>query len=38
MTHDDVSFYVAEITAPPPGPAVWQILKNRIIPALTGRS
>ncbi|MEO5822221.1 MAG: PP2C family protein-serine/threonine phosphatase [Vicinamibacteraceae bacterium] len=37
MTHDDVSFYVAEITPPPPGPQVWQIVKNRILPALTGR-
>src|SRR5690349_804852 len=31
MTHDDVSFYVAEITPPPPGPQVWQIVKNRIL-------
>ncbi len=38
MTHDDVSFYVAEIIPPPPGPQVWQILKNRILPTLTGRS
>jgi len=38
MTHDDVSFYVAEIVDPPAGPQVWQIVKNRIIPALTGRS
>jgi len=38
MTHDDVSFYVAQIVPPPPGPQVWQIVKNRILPALTGRS
>jgi len=38
MTHDDVSFYVAEITPPPPGPQVWQIVKNRIIPSLIGRA
>ena len=38
MEHDDVSFYVAEIVEPPPGPQVWQIVKNRILPALTGRS
>ena len=25
MEHDDVSFYVAEIVPPPPGPQVWQI-------------
>jgi phosphoserine phosphatase RsbU/P len=34
MTHDDVSFYVAEITPPPPGPQVWQIVKNRLLPSL----
>ncbi len=38
MEHDDVSFYVAEITPPPPGPQIWQILKNRIVPTLIGRS
>jgi phosphoserine phosphatase RsbU/P len=38
MTHDDVSFYVAEITPAPPGPQVWQIVKNRILPSLTGRA
>jgi serine phosphatase RsbU (regulator of sigma subunit) len=38
MTHDDVSFYVAEIVPAPPGPQAWQILKNRIFPVLTGRS
>jgi serine phosphatase RsbU (regulator of sigma subunit) len=37
MTHDDVSFYLAEIVAPPPGPQVWQIVKNRILPSLIGR-
>jgi serine phosphatase RsbU (regulator of sigma subunit) len=37
MEHDDVSFYVAEITPAPPGPQVWQIVKNRLLPALTGR-
>jgi serine phosphatase RsbU (regulator of sigma subunit) len=37
MTHDDVSFYLAEIVDPPPGPQAWQILKNRIIPSLVGR-
>jgi serine phosphatase RsbU (regulator of sigma subunit) len=37
MTHDDVSFYVAEITAPPPGPQAWQIVKNRILPSILGR-
>jgi len=37
MTHDDVSFYVAQIIPAPPGPQVWQILKNFIIPTLTGR-
>jgi serine phosphatase RsbU (regulator of sigma subunit) len=38
MTHDDVSFYVAEIIPPPPGPLLWQVVKNRIFPMLTGRS
>jgi serine phosphatase RsbU (regulator of sigma subunit) len=38
MTHDDVSFYFAEIVPPPAGPQVWQILKNRIIPGITGRA
>jgi serine phosphatase RsbU (regulator of sigma subunit) len=38
MTHDDVSFYLAEIVEPPPGPQVWQIVKNRILPSLVGRS
>lgn len=37
MTHDDVSFYVAEIVPAPPGPVAWQILKNRILPSLMGR-
>lgn len=37
MTHDDVSFYLAEITPPPPGPLAWQIVKNRLLPALLGR-
>jgi serine phosphatase RsbU (regulator of sigma subunit) len=37
MEHDDVSFYVAEITPRPPGPQVWQVVKNFIVPALTGR-
>ncbi|MFI5079405.1 MAG: hypothetical protein ACHQRO_18795, partial [Vicinamibacteria bacterium] len=38
MAHDDVSFYVAEIVEPPPGPQLWQIVKNRIIPSITGRA
>ena len=38
MEHDDVSFYVAQIVEPPPGPQVWLIVKNRILPALIGRS
>jgi len=32
-----VGCYVAEIT-PPPGPQIWHIRKERIIPTLTGRS
>ena len=31
MEHDDVSFYVAEIVPTPPGPQVWQIVKNRLL-------
>jgi serine phosphatase RsbU (regulator of sigma subunit) len=31
MEHDDVSFYVAEIVPAPPGPQVWQIVKNRLL-------
>ena len=37
MTHDDVSFYLTEIVPTPPGPQAWQILKNRVIPAIMGR-
>jgi serine phosphatase RsbU (regulator of sigma subunit) len=31
MEHDDVSFYIAEIVPTPPGPQVWQIVKNRLL-------
>ena len=31
MEHDDVSFYLAEIVPTPPGPQVWQIVKNRLL-------
>jgi serine phosphatase RsbU (regulator of sigma subunit) len=37
MSHDDVTFYVAEIAPPPPGPQAWHILKNRVLPSLLGR-
>jgi serine phosphatase RsbU (regulator of sigma subunit) len=38
MEHDDVSFCVAEIVRPPAGPQLWQIVKNRILPSMTGRA
>ena len=34
MEHDDVSFYVAEIIPPPPGPLLWQVVKNRLLPSV----
>jgi serine phosphatase RsbU (regulator of sigma subunit) len=29
--HDDVSYLVLEFTPPPPGPALWQVVRNRFL-------
>jgi serine phosphatase RsbU (regulator of sigma subunit) len=31
LTHDDVSFLVVEFVAGPPGPALWHVVKNRLL-------
>lgn len=31
LSHDDVSFLVAEIEAGPPGPALWHVVRNRVL-------
>lgn len=35
--HDDVTFLVMEVTAAPRGPALWHVLRNRVLRRLTGR-
>jgi serine phosphatase RsbU (regulator of sigma subunit) len=34
LAHDDVTFFVAEIVPGPPGPAVWHVVKNRVLSRL----
>jgi sigma-B regulation protein RsbU (phosphoserine phosphatase) len=29
--HDDVSYLLLEFTRPPPGPALWQVVQNRVL-------
>lgn len=31
LSHDDVTFFLAEFDAGPPGPALWHVLKNRVL-------
>ncbi|MCC7185605.1 MAG: serine/threonine-protein phosphatase [Acidobacteria bacterium] len=31
LSHDDVTFFLAEFEAGPPGPALWHVLKNRVL-------
>ena len=31
FTHDDVSFVMLEFTTPPAGPALWQVIRNRVL-------
>lgn len=31
LAHDDVTFFLGEFTAGPPGPALWHVLKNRVL-------
>lgn len=31
LDHDDVTFVVADITDGPPGPALWHVIKNRLL-------
>lgn len=34
LTHDDVTFFVGEFVAGPPGPALWHVFKNRVLAKL----
>ena len=34
LAHDDVTFFVGEFIEGPPGPTLWKVLRNRIIPKL----
>jgi sigma-B regulation protein RsbU (phosphoserine phosphatase) len=36
FVHDDVSFFVGEFVEGPRGPALWHVLRNRLLPALLG--
>jgi serine phosphatase RsbU (regulator of sigma subunit) len=31
LGHDDVTFFVAEVGAGPPGPALWHVVRNRLL-------
>jgi sigma-B regulation protein RsbU (phosphoserine phosphatase) len=31
LDHDDVTFLIVEVTDPPAGPAVWHVLRNRVL-------
>jgi serine phosphatase RsbU (regulator of sigma subunit) len=31
LVHDDVSFLIAEVVEGPPGPAIWHVVKNRLL-------
>jgi serine phosphatase RsbU (regulator of sigma subunit) len=31
LAHDDVSFFLAEVTEGPPGPALWHVVRNRLL-------
>ena len=31
LVHDDVSFFLAEVIEGPPGPAVWHVVRNRLL-------
>lgn len=31
LTHDDVTFFVGEIVDGPPGPALWHVVRNRVL-------
>lgn len=33
-THDDVTFFLAEVVDGPPGPAIWHVVKNRFLSRL----
>lgn len=35
LSHDDVTFFLAEFTEGPPGPALWHVLKNRVLNRFT---
>jgi sigma-B regulation protein RsbU (phosphoserine phosphatase) len=32
LIHDDVTFFVGEFVDGPPGPTLWKVLKNRVLP------
>jgi serine phosphatase RsbU (regulator of sigma subunit) len=34
LAHDDVTFFVAEFVAGPPGPTLWKVLRNRVLPRI----
>jgi phosphoserine phosphatase RsbU/P len=34
LAHDDVTFFVGEFVEGPPGPTLWKVLKNRVLPKL----
>ena len=34
LAHDDVTFFLGEFTEGPPGPALWHVLKNRLLARL----
>lgn len=38
LTHDDVTFFLGEIVPGPRGPALWHVVRNRLLPRLAGRT
>jgi serine phosphatase RsbU (regulator of sigma subunit) len=38
LVHDDVTFFVGEFVDGPPGPAIWHVVKNRLLSRVSGRS
>lgn len=36
LSHDDVTFFVGEIVPGPPGPALWHVVRNRLLARFAG--
>ena len=37
LTHDDVTFFLGQFVDGPAGPALWHVMRNRVIRPLLGR-